>query len=63
MVYIITDQCILCGSCEPFCKQGAITDGDTKYVIDPTHCDGCGTCREYCPIDDAIVEHATQQAF
>ena len=63
MVYIITDKCIMCGSCEPFCKNGAISDGETKYVIDADRCDSCGTCMEYCPIDDAIVDSATQMAF
>lgn len=56
MTYIITDECIMCGSCEPFCEEGAIIEGDTKYIIDQTKCGSCGTCTEYCPIDGAIVE-------
>lgn len=55
MVYRITDKCIMCGSCEPFCPKGGITEGDTTYVIDEAQCNGCGTCAEYCPIDGALV--------
>jgi ferredoxin len=56
MTYTITDQCIECGSCVPFCEQKGIDYIDKKYVIDPKRCDGCGTCKEYCPVDDAILE-------
>jgi MinD superfamily P-loop ATPase len=57
MTYVITDECIMCGSCEPFCEQGAIIEDEhNKYFIDLAKCDTCGTCAEYCPIDGAIVE-------
>ncbi len=55
MPYIITEKCIMCGSCDPFCKNGGISEGDTTYIIDQAKCDACGTCAEYCPIDGAIV--------
>jgi MinD superfamily P-loop ATPase len=63
MTYIITEKCIMCGSCEPFCKMGAIYDGDDRYVIDQSKCDNCGICVEYCPIDDAIVKAETAVDF
>lgn len=56
MTYIISEECIQCGSCAPFCENGAIEWVDHRYVIDPSKCEMCGTCREYCPIDDVIVE-------
>jgi MinD superfamily P-loop ATPase len=56
MTYMITDECIMCGSCEPFCDEKAIIEGDKKYFIDQEKCGGCGTCTEYCPIDGAIVK-------
>ena len=56
MPYVITEKCIQCGSCAPFCKNEAIDWIDHHYVIDPTKCEMCGTCLEYCPIDDVILE-------
>ena len=38
MVYKITDDYISCGACEAECQNGAISEGDTKYVIDPDKC-------------------------
>ena len=62
MTYMITEKCIMCGSCEPFCKNKAIYDGEDRYIIDQSKCDGCGTCIEYCPIDDAMVKIEPQIA-
>ena len=38
MAYIITDECIACGSCENECPVEAISEGDEKYVIDANLC-------------------------
>lgn len=56
MTLFISEKCIQCGSCAPFCKKEAIDWIDPYYVIDISKCDACGTCREYCPIDDVILE-------
>jgi len=45
MAYVITDACISCGSCEGECPSGAISAGDTQYVIDPEVCIDCGACE------------------
>ena len=34
MAYVISDDCISCGTCEGECPAGAISEGDGKYVID-----------------------------
>ena len=38
MALIITDECINCDVCEPECPNGAISQGDEIYVIDPDSC-------------------------
>jgi ferredoxin len=63
MPYIITEKCIECGSCQPFCKNKAIRYDDRHYIIDELKCEMCSTCKEYCPIDDAIVDKAALPAM
>ena len=38
MAYVITDECVSCGSCEEECPSEAISQGDDKYVIDADAC-------------------------
>lgn len=54
MAYKITDDCIMCGACEPECPEGAISEGEDKYVIDPEMCTDCGSCAEVCPVDACV---------
>jgi len=57
MSLIITDECINCDVCEPECPNGAITQGETIYIIDPKKCTECvghydtPQCVEVCPVD------------
>lgn len=57
MALMITDECINCDVCEPECPNGAISQGDTIYVIDPKKCTECvghydtPQCVEVCPVD------------
>ncbi len=55
MAHKITDECISCGACESECPEGAISEGDEIYKIDPKLCTDCGSCVEVCPVE-AIVE-------
>ena len=50
MAYIINDECIACGACEPECPTEAISPGDI-YVIDPEKCIDCAACADVCPTD------------
>ena len=67
MAYKITDECISCGACETECKNEAISEGDTIYVIDPGKCTECvgwfesPRCAEVCPVDDACVADPENQ--
>ena len=62
MALIITDECINCDVCEPECPNGAISQGDEIYVIDPDLCTECvghyetSQCDEVCPVDCSIPD-------
>lgn len=57
MAYKITEDCISCGACEAECKNQAISEGETSYVIDPDKCTECvgyydsPKCAEVCPVE------------
>ena len=48
MAYVISDECVSCGTCESECPA-AISQGDDHYVIDADSCMDCGTCADACP--------------
>ena len=48
MALMITDECINCDVCEPECPNGAISQGEEIYVIDP---ELCTECVDVCPVD------------
>jgi len=60
MSLLITEECINCDVCEPECPNGAITQGEETYVIDPALCTECvghfqtSQCIEVCPVDCII---------
>ena len=45
MAYVISDDCISCGTCEGECPAGAISE----YEIDADTCMDCGSCAGACP--------------
>ena len=62
MAYKITDECITCGACEQECENGAISEGDIIYVIDPDKCTECvgnyetPRCAEICPMEAPVPD-------
>ncbi len=55
MAYVISADCISCGSCEGECPVNAIAAGDSQYNIDADACISCGACTGACPVN-AIAE-------
>ena len=55
MAYVITDDCVSCGTCAANCPVEAINTRSSVYVIDQDKCIACGTCKANCPAD-AITE-------
>ena len=51
MAYFITDDCISCGVCAAECPVEAISESDSKYVVDESLCIDCGSCTAVCPVD------------
>jgi len=60
MSLLITEECINCDVCEPECPNGAITQGEETFSIDPALCTECvghfqtSQCIEVCPVDCII---------
>ncbi|MBB5225839.1 4Fe-4S dicluster domain-containing protein [Treponema ruminis] len=41
--------CVNCGTCEPDCPVGAISENNGHREIDAGKCVSCGTCASECP--------------
>ena len=67
MAYKITEECISCGACEAECKNDAIKEGETTYVIDADRCTECvgwypsPKCVEVCPVDACVPDETRRE--
>jgi len=43
--------CMNCGLCQSYCRFGAISFKNDKYIISETSCDGCKLCSRICPAE------------
>jgi len=61
MALSITEECINCDVCEPECPNGAISQGENHYSIDPLLCTECvghfpsSQCTDVCPVDCIVT--------
>mgnify|MGYP001226465566 FL=1 len=68
MATLITDECINCGACEPECPNGAISEGDEIFVIDPDLCTECvgfhgdEACQTVCPVEVCIPDDNNRES-
>ncbi|MCR5761373.1 MAG: selenium-dependent xanthine dehydrogenase [Sphaerochaetaceae bacterium] len=52
--------CIQCGACARACKKGAINRNRFGvYVVDIKMCNGCGDCKDACPLDLIVINNGT----
>ena len=51
MAFVITDECLSCGSCAAQCPAEAIDMGELHYEIDQSKCLECGACQAQCPAE------------
>ncbi len=67
MALLITDECINCDVCEPECPNGAISQGETIYEIDPALCTECvghhdePQCLKVCPVECILKDPDTPE--
>jgi ferredoxin len=60
MAFMITEECINCGACEPECPNQAISAGEERYLIDQAKCTECvghhdsSACASVCPVDACV---------
>lgn len=49
----VSEECIGCGECIPYCPMGAISPHDGMVAIDQEMCVECGVClrSSHCPVD------------
>ena len=48
MAYVITDECVSCGTCAGECPSEAISEGADHFEINADACVDCGTCADVC---------------
>jgi len=50
MAHVISDECVVCGTCVSECPVNAISEG-APYLIDASTCTDCGACVSVCPVN------------
>ena len=50
MAYVISNDCVACGTCIDECPVEATSEGPI-YSINPDACTECGSCAAVCPTE------------
>jgi len=64
-LYIVDEECINCGDCEPVCPTNSIKEGKIVFEIDAKSCTECEDdydipqCIDVCPVDNCILPLAS----
>ena len=45
MAFVITEECLSCGSCAEQCPAEAIFEGASHFEINHEKCLSCGSCK------------------
>jgi len=71
MSFKISEDCFCCGMCVRVCKNNAIVEGESQYVIDPDLCTECvgwfksprctSICLEYYPVPDPAHKESREE--
>ena len=56
MAYVISDDCVACGTCESAWPVGAISMCEAQYENDADACLDCGSCAAVCPTEAISAE-------
>ena len=59
MAYLITEDCVICGTCWEICPTNQLLEDDWYYKIADT-CVECGACARVCP-NTAIMKGKGKQ--
>lgn len=49
MAYLITEDCVTCGTCWAICPTHSVEEYDVYYRINYDTCVECGACAKVCP--------------
>jgi len=49
MAYLITEDCVSCGTCWAICPTHSVEEYDVYYRINYDTCVECGACAKVCP--------------
>ncbi|MEW6446648.1 MAG: NADH-ubiquinone oxidoreductase-F iron-sulfur binding region domain-containing protein [Bacillota bacterium] len=60
-LYVVGEDCILCGLCKQSCPHGAVIEGRDRFFIETVLCKRCGTCLAVCPIGCIRIEPEVQE--